>query len=98
MRKQQVTCSSFRLRHLIWKKLSFFSALPEFLAWIYDKGKKEELENLTRRAAKLNGKKIYSDINITFTVQTENMQEATLLHLLKPLAMAKKTLSLALGW
>ena len=80
------------------EKLSLFSTLPESLAWVYDKGKKEQLENLTRRAAKLNGTKIYSDMNITFTVQTENMQEATLLHLFRPLVMAKKTLSLALGW
>ena len=68
------------------------------MAWIYGKGKKEVLENLTKRAAKLNGKKIYGAINIAFTVQTQNMQKATLLHLFKPLVMTKKTLSLALGW
>ena len=56
------------------------------------------MENLTKRAAKLNGKKIYGAINITFTVQNENMQKATLFRLFKPLVMAKKTLSLALGW
>ena len=80
------------------KRLSLFSTLPESLAWIYDKGKKEELENLTKRAAKLNGKKIYGAMNIMFTVQTQNMQKATLFRLFKPLVMAKKTLSLALGW
>ena len=42
--------------------------------------------------------KIYGAINITFTVQNENMQKATLFRLFKPLVMAKKTLSLALGW
>ena len=56
------------------------------------------MENLTKRAAKLNDKKIYGAVNIAFTVQTQNMQKATLFRLFKPLVMAKKTLILALGW
>ena len=73
MRNQQVTCSNFRLGHLILKLYLFLVLYQNLWPGFMTQEKKEELENLTKRAAKLNGKKIYGAINIAFTVQTQNM-------------------------